>query len=176
MDHLTSGDVMTVMYAVVGVAISSWAMLIGMAMLFSRKAEHAQVVLEDRPWTALILGFVIALPIGLLAGALLANPIGLVKVAGWALLSYLLALSAVGAGGLALLVGRRISTLDERVSTFSALVRGSGLLVLIALVPLFGLFAYMPVVFLLSLGAGVQSLFGSRRQVPNGAKFTGAEL
>ena len=38
MDSLTSGDVMTVLYAIVGISVSVWATLVAMALLFGRRA------------------------------------------------------------------------------------------------------------------------------------------
>src|SRR5207244_1031003 len=101
-----------------------------------------------------------------LAGGLLGNPNPLVKLVGWALLSYLLAISAVGGGGLALLVGERIGRMEPGISRFSALARGAGLIVVMGLVPLFGWFAYVPLVIVIAIGAGGQAIFSRPRPHP----------
>lgn len=168
MDHLTSGDVMTVLYAIVGISLSAWATLIGMAMLFGRRASRSEDLIEQTPWKCFWIGLVVAAPVIFLGVVLLALPNGVAKLAGWALLSYLLALSAVGGGGMALILANRIGKMDSNLSRFTSLARASGLLVLISLVPLFGWFAYTPVMILISLGAGVQSIFTKTEQLPMG--------
>src|SRR3989442_935209 len=118
MDHLTSGDVMTVLYAIVGISLSTWATLVGMAMLFSRRASCAEDLFEQSPWRCFLLGLVVYGVFGLLAAVLLGLPNPAAKLVGWGLLSYLLALSAIGGGGLALMISRRIGRMDDRLSMF----------------------------------------------------------
>src|ERR1044071_197256 len=102
MDHLTSGDVMTVLYAVIGISLSVWATLIGMAMIFGRRASRSEDLIEQSPWRCFGIGIAVTAPLGLIAILLLQAPNGIAKLVGWGLLSYLLALSAIGGGGLAL--------------------------------------------------------------------------
>src|ERR1051325_6352210 len=101
MDHLTSGDVMTVLYAVIGISLSVWATLIGMAMIFGRRASRSEDLIEQSPWKCFWIGLGVWGLFGFIALILLQAGNPGIKLAGWALLSYLLALSAVGGGGLA---------------------------------------------------------------------------
>ena len=125
MDHLTSGDVMTLMYAIVGISLSSWAMLMGMALIFGKRAAIAQTYIEESPWKSLVCGVLLALVGGGFALVLLGLPNPIAKLLGWSLLSYLLAIAAVGSGGLAMLVGNRIGGMEPGVSRFGALARAS---------------------------------------------------
>jgi hypothetical protein len=77
---------------------------------------------------------------------------------GWIVLSVIYALSIVGAAGLVRLAGTRIAGMEDQVTGFGSLARGAGLIVLAAMVPFLGWFAIMPVISLISVGAGVQAL------------------
>src|SRR5690242_15466631 len=168
MDHLTSGDVMTVLYAVIGISLSVWATLIGMAMIFGRRASRSEDLIEQSPWKCFWIGLAVWAPLSFVAILLLQAPPAPAKIAGWALLSYLLALSAIGGGGFALMLAQRVGKMDTGLSRFTSLARAAALLVLISLVPLFGWFAYTPVVILMSLGAGVQAIFTKPERLPAG--------
>ena len=62
MDHLTSGDVMAFMYAIVGISLSVWATLVGAALVFRKKAAQAHTHFEQSPGLSIILGGVLGIP------------------------------------------------------------------------------------------------------------------
>jgi hypothetical protein len=148
------GDVLGTTFIVLAVCVSVWALLVGVALVYNEPAGDARTRLEAGARQALAVGFLMALAGGGL-GLLLANlPNGLIKLIGWALLLGLLALAALGGGGMALLVGAKIEARAPRLSSFGALGRGAGLLVAVGLVPLLGWFVITPLSLLTALGAG----------------------
>ncbi len=157
-DHITSGDLMTAITILIGVALSTWATLITSALIFRRKAEYARGYFEKSPGISIFLGIVIGGVSTGIALALLQVPNPAVKLAAWVMLSSIAAIAALGGAGLALLAGSRIESMESGSNGFSALARGSGLMVLVGMVPFFGWFAYIPVVVLASFGAGLQAL------------------
>ena len=66
----------------------------------------------------------------------------------------------MGGAGAAPAAASRVRELDPEASAFSAVARGAGLIVLSCLVPLLGWFGLAPILLLIGLGAGMQSLRG----------------
>jgi hypothetical protein len=148
------GDVLGTTFLVLAMCVSVWALLVGVALVYGEPAGDARTRLEMGARHSLAVGFAMALVGGGL-GTLFANlPNGLIKLGGWALLLGLLALAALGGGGMALLVGGRIEERAPRLSSFGALGRGAGLLIAAGLVPLLGWFVLTPLCLLTALGAG----------------------
>lgn len=155
---MTIGDVLALIAGVVSVCVSVWALLMGTALLFTRRTAAARTRLENHPLRALGIGALIVAVGGVGGVVLLNQPNGLLKLFGWALLLGLLAVSALGGGGLVLLASDRVRGMEPRFSAFAALGRGAGLLVVAGLVPLLGWFLIAPLMLVASLGAGCQAL------------------
>jgi len=155
---ITIGDALAVIGIVMGVCISAWALLVGVALLFEEKAMRARAYAEAAPKKALGLGVVLALLIGSPALILLQQPSGVRGLLGYALFLGLLSISVVGGGGLARLIAERIKRLETRLSGFGALAIAASLLILPGLFPLLGWFVFAPLVALTSLGAGFHAL------------------
>ncbi|HXG25145.1 MAG TPA: hypothetical protein VNJ09_11360 [Chthonomonadales bacterium] len=155
---ITIGDAMSVIALVIGVGVSAWGMLVGVALICSHRAARAREHLEKAPWRAFVIGAALVITVGVIALNLLNVTNGVVKLIGWALLVMLFATSAFGGAGLVQLVGERIGKLDGQISPYVALARGAGLIVLMGLMPVFGWFAFAPAALLVSLGAGFQAL------------------
>jgi hypothetical protein len=79
---------------------------------------------------------------------------------GWALLLGVLMLSALGASGLARVLANCVQRNEPKMSDFRALLRGAGLLIAAALVPLLGWFFVVPLTIIMSTGAGWYALRG----------------
>src|SRR5262245_54512244 len=124
MDTVTSGDIQSIVAIVVGLALSLWALLLSMSLLFGRRAAYAHAYFEKAPWRTLIIGAMVGLPVGWGSVALLALPSPQTKILGWTIMSILLTFAAVGAGGLARLVGSRIEGVESGYSGFRALMIG----------------------------------------------------
>jgi len=163
---MTIGDVLGMTAGVIAVSLANWALLIGMALLFGQRAAQAQLKLEARPWRALGTGIAVVATAGLFAIILLNQPNGLLKLIGWVLLVGLLAVSALGGGGLALLVSNRIRRLEPHLSAFAALGRGAGILAIAGGGSPVGWFVIIPLTIIISLGAGCQVLWQRARTVP----------
>jgi hypothetical protein len=162
----TIGDVLTIIGMIFGILVSIWALLVGFALLFPKKARAAQEEIETAPWLSFITG-VLTYGIGIalvLVFLNLHNPLS--TLIGWMVAIGMLALSVVGGSGLSLLAGKRIQQMDRRRSQYRALERGALLLVVGSLLPVFGWFAFAPLVINFSLGAGALSVIFHRKRAP----------
>jgi hypothetical protein len=164
--YLSSGDMLVILTVVVGVAVSVWALMIGMALLFSNRAQMARDSFEEAPWRSFFMGLVAGGITAFLGVALLSSPNPAAKLVGWGVISLFAAVAAIGAGGLGLLVSDRITRMEPGVSRFTALLKGSGFVVGAGMLPVFGWFAYAPVVAIISFGAGVQAIWRRRERRP----------
>src|SRR5438105_3463379 len=102
MNSITSGDWLTVLTAIAGIALSVWAMLVAAALLFRRKAEYAQHFYETSPIKSFIYGILGGGGGYAISLALLGSPgTGpLLKLVGWIIMAIVTAGSLVGGAGL----------------------------------------------------------------------------
>jgi len=164
----TIGDVMTFIGLIGGLLISIWASLVGVALIFPRKATRARTHLVSAPWASLILGAALLFLGGLAVVFLLNLHNPLLTFMGWALAIYMLGIMVIGGSGMALVMGSRMQAMDRRCSELRGLSRSAGLMVLAALVPMFG-WAVSVIMWLASMGAGFQAVFtGRKRDVVTG--------
>jgi hypothetical protein len=157
MDSITSGDVQLSITGVFAVALSVWATLVGGALIFRRKASQAHTYFEKSPWLTLLLGVIVGGPCTLVAFVLMQAHMPIVTILAFGMLSVIVGVCTVGGAGFALLAGSRIESMGSGPS-FAALVKGAGLVVLIGMVPFFGILAYVPLLLLCSFGAGLQAM------------------
>lgn len=160
---MTIGDVFSVVAGILGTFLTLWAAVVAAGLLFPGPAERARVSLAE-PKRAVGRGLLLTLTLGLLSVAMSASPLPLLKGLGLILLFWLLAVGILGTAGVALAVGRRIQDLDPQMAAYPATVRGAAFVVGGTLLPLLGWFAFGPVLFLASLGAGWQALVPSLRR------------
>ena len=159
---MTSGDVNAVLYFVVIGAAALWAAIVALGLLFPARARRAEAALEARPGRLLVNGVALGV-LGVGGGiAFLNAPNGVVKLLGWLMLAVLLLLATLGSAGISRVAAGRIQTLDPGQSEFTALWRGSGLLVLAGLLPVFGWFVLFPLQLFLGVGAGLAALAKKR--------------
>lgn len=158
---MTIGDVLAFVGFIGGVCLSLWVLLIGVALLFETKANAARRVLENEAPRAFGLGFVLLLPLGFAAIAMLNGP-GALKFCGLVLLSLLLAISLLGGAGLSLLLGERTGMRAPEISPFAALSRGAGMMSVAWLFPVLGWFLVAPASIITGLGAGAKVLWKRR--------------
>ncbi len=163
--YFSSGDMLVVLTIVISIAVSVWALMVGMALLFSKKAQMARDSFEEAPWRSFFIGLVAGGVTAFLGIAFVASPTVPGKLVGWGLISLFAALAAIGAGGLGMLVSDRISRIEPGMSRFGALMKGSAFVVAGGMLPVFGWFAYAPVVAIISFGAGVQAIWRRRERV-----------
>lgn len=159
----TIGDVLTFIGLIVGLLVSIWASLVGFALVFPHKADHAKANLQAAPWVSLILGAAL-LVLGVFFSVVLLNLHNpLTTLLGWGIALYMLAIMVIGGSGLALVMGERMQKMDRRCSPLRGLSRSAGLMVLCTLVPMFG-WVLSVIIWMASLGAGFQAVFVNRRR------------
>ncbi len=165
------GDVLAVAGVLIGLMISAWAMLIGAVLLFGRKTACAQELVSRSPAGALGRGAIVVLTVGLVGRILISQPNGLLKLIGWGLLVVLLATAVIGAGGLVQLIAGRIRQMDPQMPDYAALGRGAALMIVASLMPVIGWFIVVPLVLLISLGAGLHALLSRITLAPQPTAF-----
>jgi hypothetical protein len=162
----TIGDVLTIISLIAGFMLSLWAMVVGFAMLFGKKAEAAREFVEEHPWRSFFVGGIVWVVVFVIAQILIAQPFGPLKLVGYAASTYLLVVTVIGGAGLSLLVAEKIHAIDRRRSRYSAIGRAAALLIIGSMLPFFG-WILGGIGAITCVGAGFQSLigFGKRRRV-----------
>src|SRR5690606_33713180 len=148
---------------ILGTFLTWWAAVVAAGLLFPGPTERALKSLED-PKRTVLRGLVVAATIGVLSFAMAANPIPLVKGLGMIVFFWLIGVGILGTAGISAAVGRRIQDLDPGMAAYPAMVRGAAFVVGGTLLPIFGWFAFGPVLFLGALGAGWKALVPSLRR------------
>jgi hypothetical protein len=166
----TIGDVLTIISLIAGFMLSLWAMVVGFAMLFSKKAESARGLVEKHPWRSFVIGALVWLVLGLIGQVLTAAPVVLLKFFGMAAYTYLVIVTVIGGSGLSLLVAEKIHEIDRRRSRYSSVGRAAALLIIGSILPVFG-WILGGIAAIACVGAGFQSLVhvGERRRVAQSA-------
>lgn len=159
---------MTLSYVQFGVAIvmgliASWtALMTAVALLMPARAEKAEQALEGSPKKCFQTGLLMLVVMTVAAGMIvLPNP--LAKLIGVLVLLAFGFLVAVGAAGIAQLMGKRIGEMSGARTTFGALVRGSLVFSAAMLFPLIGWYVFAPLAAIAALGAGVKAVWPERR-------------
>lgn len=154
---VTIGDVLGVVAALVGLGLTSWALMVSCGLLFPNRVNRAMLVAESRPWKNIGIGALTLLP-GFFGVLMLGAPFPGVKLIGWTLILTVLGIGAIGAAGLGHLAGKSLARMAPEMGEYPAFVRGCGFLVTASMLPLLGWFAFGPVTLLAALGSGARSL------------------
>ena len=151
--------------ALITFLIATWAgLIIAVALLLPKQTSRAEVELSDSPVRSFFVGTTMLAPT-IVGSIMLRSPSGGVKLLGFAALICIGAALAIGASGVALLMGRRISEMSAARTGFGGLVRGSVVYSLALGFPLIGWFAFLPVSLILSLGSGARAVWRSSQTV-----------
>ncbi len=161
---VTIGDVFSVVSLIFAICISTWALLLGSALLFRQRTDIAQQTIENRPWKSFFVGFALLLVVGTLGMGMVANPNPAVKLLGTFIVLGLLSIAAIGAAGLSQLIGARMQPMDPSLSAYRAIGRGAMIVVVAGLLPLVGWWVFTPIVLSVSLGAGLSALNARRHR------------
>lgn len=156
---VTIGDVIAVIGVLIGICLSSWAVLMGFTTLFPRRADAACEAVRRHPWRATLLGLAVWTVLGSIGLAMLGSPLPVVKLTGLVWLMILTALTVIGASGLTTLIARRLQGMGAGSGEFGALSRSALILVVSPILPFVGWFAVLPVLLAASLGAGIAAVF-----------------
>ena len=165
----TIGDSFSIVAILTGIGLTTWALILAAGLLFNSRAHTAREKYESRPWLGFGLGLLLAATVGIVSVVLASAPIPIAKLMGTTGLMILLAVSALGSAGLCQIIAMRIRTLEPALSPYAALTRAGMLLVVAMFFPLLGWFLIGPVVFITSLGIGVQALMTRNPDAREGA-------
>lgn len=148
----TIGDVVAVVAILAGLGVTGWAMLVGLAFALPGATARARARIETDAAGTATLG-VLWLLVPMFGLVLLNVPNPLVKLVGTFVAAGSLLVSAIGAAGLASLVGDRISD-SSGLSPYAGIVKGAGFLAAAVQLPIVGWFVALPILLLIGLGAG----------------------
>ena len=157
------GDVIATIAGLIGISLTTWATMLACALLFAPKTVAARRALDGKLAPVFFKGLLVLLIGGGLAVGLISAPPVAAKVVGLGLLAIVLATGAVGTAGIATLTSERIRQLHPAMSEFTALSRGSGILIAASILPVAGTFLFFPAIIIMGLGAGYSALFGRVR-------------
>lgn len=135
-------------------------------LLFPATVERARLRLDRTPWRCFGLGGALTAMLIIPIVGLLMLPFGPAKFMGWALVAITLAVSALGAAGLAAKMGDKISAHSSAMPPVGAFVRGAIALELAAIFPILGWFILIPIVIVTSLGATAFALLHWMPRLP----------
>ncbi len=128
-------------------------MLTAFWLLFPATVERAQIRLDSTPWKSFWFGLGLLFMLTIPAGVLLSAGGGVGQFLGWALIAAALAISGIGAAGIAAKMGVLLARRSDGISPAAAFVRGAIALELAAVFPLVGWFIVIPLAIFASLGA-----------------------
>lgn len=158
---MTMADIFAVFGTLLTLGIALPGLLLTWRLLLPTWVARAQQRLEQTPWQCFF-GGAIALGIYLIPTLILFNlPWGGFQLIGAVGVFILLTITSIGAAGLAGLMGQRLDNLGiNSSSAVGATVRGAVALELAAVFPLIGWFIFIPITFMMALGAFLFALVG----------------
>ncbi len=153
-------DVFAIYGTLLALGIALPGMLLAWRLLLPKIVTRAEQRLEQTPWQCLFGGgfmlFVYLIPVIILFNL----PWGIFNGLGLGAIFGLIAITSLGAAGLAGLMGRRLQGLGLETSVVGATIRGAVVLELAAVFPLIGWFIFIPLAFMISLGATCFAVLG----------------
>lgn len=153
-------DVFAVFGTLLALGIALPGLLLTWRLLLPSLVDRANQRLSRTPWQCFFIGGG-CLVVYLIPTIILFN----LPWAGFQMLAFvatfiLLAVTSMGAAGLAGLMGQRLHGLGLNASAVGATVRGAVVLELAAVFPLIGWFVFIPLTFIVALGAALFALLG----------------
>jgi hypothetical protein len=153
-------DVFAVFGTLLALGIALPGLLLTWRLLLPKIVIRAQQRLGQTPWQCFFAGGVILVAYLVPVIILLNLPLGVFKAAGGGAIFGLVAMTSVGAAGLAGLMGERLQNLGLSSSVPGATIRGAVAMGLAAVFPVVGWFIFIPVTFIMATGATVFALVG----------------
>ena len=145
-------DISAIFFILLILGIAFPAMLTAWWLLFPAVVARSQLRVEKTLTRTFWMGLVIVLALAIPIMILLALPFGPAKFLGWVLLAASLALSSVGAAGIAAHLANRMAQ-QSNITTLGAFVRGAVLLELAAFFPVIGWLFLWPLFLITAFGA-----------------------
>jgi len=152
----TIGDVFAVIFTLIGVGLTAWALTLSCGLLFPERVEIARTSVDRGFWRNLPLGLLMLL-IGAIGVALIAAPVG--KLLGWAIVLGVLGIGAVGMAGISHFVAARLKQMAPDLGDYPATVRAAAFLVTASMLPVLGWFLFAPALLLTAFSAGARAAF-----------------
>ena len=153
-------DVFAVFGTLLALGIALPGLLLTWRLLMPKVVIRAQQRLGQTPWKCFFIGGVGLVAYLIPVIILISLPWGVFKAIGGGAIFLLLALTSVGAAGLAGLMGERLQSLGLHSSVPGATLRGAVAMELAAIFPLVGWFIFIPLAFIGALGAVMFALIG----------------
>lgn len=153
-------DVFAVFGTLLAVGIALPGLMLTWRLLLPNVIERSHQRLEHTPWRCVFVGggflFFSLIPIVILFNL----PWGGLRGLGFIGLLGLMTITSIGAAGLSSLMGDRLQSLGFEASAVGATVRGAVAMELAAAFPIIGWFIFIPIIFVITLGAAVFALVG----------------
>ena len=160
---MNMADVFAVFGTLLAIGIALPGMLLTWRLLWPNVVDRAQQRIGRTPWVCLGLGMFL-LGLYLIPVIILFNvPWEGAQLLGFIAILVLMAFASLGGAGLAELLGRRLQASGVETSAVGATIRGTVAMELAAIFPFIGWFVFVPLAFIISLGATV---FAVLRWVP----------
>lgn len=165
-------EVMAFVSIILGLAVAWPCLVIWMGLVFPQPVARAQEKLTSAPVACFFIGLGQLLVPGGVAFVLLNHPNGLLKIAGWVVISALLLASTLGGAAIVRMVAERLGPASPGATPLRSLVRAAVLTEFAALFPLIGWLIFLPLSIVVALGAAsVALLFRERRTILQPAGF-----
>lgn len=153
-------DVYIVVFTVIGILISFPGLAAALNLLLPRATEAAYLRLAHTPGRT----FVVGLPVtGLFSLFIIITAninFGPVKAMAFIAALIMMGFGALGAAGMARLMGERIDMISQNGKPMRNLVLGAVFLELAALFPIIGWFLFLPIASVITIGAASFGLIG----------------
>lgn len=153
-------DVYAVVFTLIGVLVSTPALLVALNLLLPRATTKTYLRLKHTP----VKSFFVGIPslLFLLGWMVITGQVNLGPVQATAFVAGLggMAIGAVGGAGIARLLGERVAWGSEVPDGTRALIRGAVVYELACLVPIVGWFVFAPLVGTAAFGAALLGLAG----------------
>ena len=160
---MNMADVFAVFGTLLALGIALPGMLLTWRLLWPNLVDRAQQRIGQTPWACFALGMFL-LGFYLVPVLILFNvPLPGAQLMGFIALFLLMAAASVGGAGLAALLAHRLQAAGVHTSAAGATIRGAVALELAAIFPVIGWFVFIPLAFVMSLGA---TAFALLRWVP----------
>lgn len=150
-------DLTAIFFILLIVGLAYPALLTAWLLLFPAAVERARLRIYHTPGQSFWLGLAVLIGFLIPILILLNLPSGFFKFLGFVTIGVMLALSSIGAAGLA----SRFAEKLNRLGTFSALgafIRGAVVIELASILPVLGWFIFLPIATVTSLGASAFAL------------------
>ena len=153
-------DVFAVFGTLLALGIVLPGLLLTWRLLLPNIVTRAEQRLSQTPWKCFFTGIIFLVVYLIPVVILISLPLGIFKAIGTGAIFILVALTSLGAAGLAGLMGQRLQSLGLESTLVGATVRGAIAMELAAAFPVIGWFIFIPLTFIVSLGATIFALLG----------------